>query len=79
MSFRGQFKSGVIVFDSPPPLPEGAVVEVQPVDPSSSAGRGRDDLPSWGDVLKDFVGKAKGLPPDMARNHDHYIHGTRKR
>jgi hypothetical protein len=79
MSYRGQFKAGVIVFDSPPPLREGAVVEVQPVDPSTSAGPKRDDLPSWGEVLKDFVGKAQGLPADMARNHDHYIHGTRKR
>jgi hypothetical protein len=35
--------------------------------------------PTWGEVFKDFVGKAKGLPSDMARNHDHYIHGTRKR
>jgi len=78
MSYRGHFKSGVIVFDSPPPLGEGAVVEVQPVDQSTSAGPGRENLPTWGEVLKDFVGKARGLPADMARNHDHYIHGTRK-
>jgi hypothetical protein len=26
--------------------------------------------------LMKFAGVVKGLPRDMARNHDHYIHGT---
>ena len=30
-------------------------------------------------VLQRWAGKASGLPPDMAENHDHYIHGARKR
>ena len=30
-------------------------------------------------VLERWSGKAEGLPPDMAENHDHYIHGARKR
>ena len=25
--------------------------------------------------LSDFDGKAEGLPADLARNHDHYLHG----
>ncbi len=29
--------------------------------------------------LKPFVGAAKGLPADLAKNHDHYIHGTPKK
>jgi len=29
-----------------------------------------------GEVLLDFAGTAEGLPRDMARNHDHYLHGT---
>jgi hypothetical protein len=78
MTFMGRYKNGVVVFDAPPSLPEGATVEVAPiatiappdVEPQES---------TWGEVLKDFVGKAKGLPADMARNHDPYIHGTRKR
>lgn len=28
---------------------------------------------------KSFIGKAHGLPSDFAAQHDHYIHGTRKR
>ena len=26
-----------------------------------------------------FVGLADGLPEDMAKNHDHYLHGAPKR
>jgi hypothetical protein len=31
MTFRGQFKNGVVVFAEPPELPEGAAVEVAPI------------------------------------------------
>ena len=31
MTFRGHFKNGVVVFDVPPPLPEGAPVDVAPL------------------------------------------------
>jgi hypothetical protein len=29
-----------------------------------------------GDALLALAGTAEGLPSDMARNHDHYLHGT---
>ena len=29
--------------------------------------------------LKQFVGAAQRLPSDMARNHDHYLHGRPKK
>lgn len=37
-----------------------------------------DDSPAtaWDEVLKDFVGKAEGLPADLATNHDRYLHGA---
>ena len=28
--------------------------------------------------LKQFAGVVRGLPNDMARNHDHYLHGRPK-
>jgi len=28
-----------------------------------------------GQGLKRFAGAVRGLPSDMARNHDHYLHG----
>lgn len=30
------------------------------------------------DALLKWAGQAKGLPPDLAQNHDHYLHGTPK-
>ena len=32
-----------------------------------------------GDALLEVAGTAEGLPRDMARNHDHYLHGTPRR
>ena len=31
------------------------------------------------DALLEFAGTAEGLPPDLAENHDHYLHGTPKK
>ena len=79
MTYRGQFRNGVVVFEQPPPLAEGASVEVAALEDQHQQVEPVSDAPTWAEVLKDFIGKAKGLPADMARNHDHYIHGTRKR
>ena len=37
MTFRGHFKNGVVVFDEPPPLVDGAAVDVAPA--GERAGR----------------------------------------
>jgi hypothetical protein len=55
--FRGHVRNGLVVFDEPVPLPEGAEVRVEPVAAAMRA------------TLAD-------LPADMAKNHDHYVHGT---
>jgi len=34
---------------------------------------------AWSDLMKDFAGKAQGLPSDMAENHDHYLHRAAKK
>jgi hypothetical protein len=31
------------------------------------------------DALLEFAGTAEGLPPGLAENHDHYLHGAPKR
>lgn len=36
-------------------------------------------IPSIYETLKDFVGKAEGLPPDASVNLDHYLYGLPKR
>ena len=34
---------------------------------------------SWGEALIEVAGTGRGLPSDLAQNHDHYIHGTPRR
>lgn len=72
MTYRGRVKNGVIVLDLPAALPEGAEVDVKAVQPV-------EEIPTLYERMKDVIGIIDGLPPDMAENHDHYIHGTPKR
>ena len=72
MSYRGIVKNGVIVLDGPQILPEGACVEIN-YPTSDAAGS------TLGQRLQQLAGIAKGLPEDMAENHDHYIHGRQKK
>lgn len=72
MVYHGHIKGGNIIVDEPIALPDGARVKIE-LEPADEAG------PSWLEVFRDFIGKAEGLPPDLAKNHDHYIHGTRKK
>jgi len=69
MEYRGTVRNGVVVLESGEKPMEGTPVRVVPVE----------EPPTWGEVFEDVTGKAVGLPPDMARNHDHYLHGLPKR
>jgi hypothetical protein len=69
----------MVVFDGGRPLADGTLVEVAPVSQPEGKSVAPAGEPTWAEVLKDFIGKADGLPSDMADNHDHYIHGTPKR
>jgi len=71
MSYRGHIENGAVVLDEPAPLAEGARVRVEPEEPEREL--------TLAERLKDVVGILKGLPPDLAAQHDHYIHGTPKR
>ena len=68
MKYSGKVKDGVVVLEGSPPLKDGTVVAVEPVEAPVAS-------PGLGQRLKPFSGSAKGLPTDMARNHDHYLHG----
>jgi len=70
MSYRGHIRNGVVVFDEPVALPDGAAVRVEQVP----AGK-----ISLAERMKDVIGIAKGLPRDLAENHDHYLHGRPKK
>jgi hypothetical protein len=76
MTYKGTVKHGVIVLEGGVELQDGTKVRVEPVAaPKSNGGK----IPTLAERLKNVIGKAEGLPPDMAENHDHYIHGTPKR
>ena len=77
MTLHGQVRGGVIVFDPPVALPEGAEVQVQVVH--SPAEQAATEPQSLYERLKPFVGAAQGLPADFAAQHDHYLYGTPKR
>lgn len=72
MSFEGTIVNGTVVFDEPPPLPDGTRVDVVAKKEPEAAS-------SLGAMLLRHAGKAKGLPEDAAAQHDHYLYGTPKR
>ncbi len=78
MVYRGHVENGMIRLDDAPTLPEGMEVEVR-VLAENSAMEGEEETPSLYERLKDVVGKAEGLPPDLAENHDYYLHGQPRR
>ena len=71
MTYTGHVKNGVVVLDEPVALPEGIEVRVEPV--------GTGERKSLADRLRGVIGVSEGLPSDMARNHDHYLHGGAKK
>lgn len=78
MTVHGHVKNGVVVVDGPVVLPEGAVVRMEVVDSLTNEATGNGSPGTLSEKLLKYAGKASGLPRDLARNHDHYIHGTPK-
>ena len=72
MNLEGTIQNGVVVLDDGLQLPDGTRVEVIVRVPSAKPATLRERL------LK-LAGTVDDLPADMARNHDHYIHGSPKR
>jgi hypothetical protein len=72
MSFEGTVQNGVVVFDAQTPLPEGTRVEILVKHEGAAK-------PTLRERLLKLAGTVDDLPKDMARNHDHYIHGAPKK
>ena len=72
MSLEGTVQNGVVVLENGQHLPEGARVDVivreTPAPPATLPQR----------LLK-LAGTVDDLPADMAKRHDHYIHGAARR
>ena len=69
MEFKGKVTGGVVVPEQGVSLPEGADVRIEIVEQPQT---------TLSERLMKLAGTARGLPPDMARNHDHYLHGRPK-
>lgn len=75
MEYIGRVQNGVIVLEGEPPLEDGTIVRVEPVErPRQASAAGK-----LSEMLLGFAGQAKDLPPDIAENHDHYLHGLPKK
>ena len=70
MEYKGKVSRGVVVLEQGVELPEGAEVRVELIEPRGGTVGAR---------LMRFAGRAKDLPPDIAENHDHYLHGHPKK
>jgi hypothetical protein len=83
MTARGKIKNGKVVLDDPNALPDGTEVEVRPAKKRKPTGKAKKPKTkarpkTLADRLANVMGKATGLPPDAAANHDHYLYGTPK-
>lgn len=74
MELQGTVHKGVIVVDAGNSLPEGTRVTIV-----VEAKDKRDEGITLKDRLLKLAGTIDDLPSDMARNHDHYIHGVPER
>jgi len=74
MVCRGHVENGVIRLADGLALPEGVEVEVRLLAENAPQER-EEKIPSLYERLRNVVGKAEGLPPDLAENHDYYLHG----
>jgi hypothetical protein len=71
MVYRGRIDNGVVVLEGNASLPEGAIVDVVPVEPEPS-------LPAGDDLYRlDSLAAPTGIP-DLALNIDHYLYGHPK-
>lgn len=78
MPHRGCIKNGLVEPVEPFPWPEGTEVTVDVATPSDNETPD-DAPPTLYEQLKPLIGKATGLPADLAENHDHYLHGRPKK
>lgn len=78
MSYRGHVEDGVVVLDDDVHLPEGMAVNIEPAT-STSMEPVAENIPTLFERLRPFVGAVEGLPSDLVKNHDHYLHGAAKK
>ncbi len=76
MTCIGKVSKGAVILPPEIKLPEGMELMVTIPD---VANPDETIAPTLEELFSPVAGKATGLPTDMAENHDHYLHGVRKR
>lgn len=79
MTYRGRVKNGVVVLEPGVRLREGMDVRVEPVGEAETVTESTPEVQALCEGLLSFSGVVQEGPADLARNHDHYLHGTPKR
>ena len=89
MTYQGTVQNGVVVFSGGVSLPDGTHVTVLPREAESSAEVAAPPPPAFdasmsiGEPLAALGRWAETfpteLPTDLAKNHDHYLHGLPKK
>jgi hypothetical protein len=78
MNYEGTVQNGVVVLAGGQTLPEGTVVHVLPQTTQGVAAKKEDSRTIWEKLTalgRDVESEPCDLPPDLAANHDHYLHG----
>ena len=71
MIYHGHIENGSVVVEGRLDLPDGTEVRIEPMNTNSET--------TLGQRLLKHAGTAKGLPSDLARNHDHDLYGMPKK
>ena len=89
MTYRGHVEGGMIVLEGKKRPPAGAAVKVvliaasthrkSAASPTRKVSGPAGKASNLSAVLLRHAGKGRKLPRDLARNHDHYLHGTPKK
>jgi hypothetical protein len=75
MTYRGRIENGIVAMEPGANLREGTDVYVEPVSTAEGTPEGSPEVRDLRKGLLAFSGVVKGGPSDLARNHDHYLHG----
>ena len=78
MTYKGHVKDGVVVLVEPADLKDGDRVSVRPLRRRGKSTKKPKRPLTLYERLKPVIGMAKGLPHDLAENHDHYLYGRPK-
>jgi hypothetical protein len=84
MTINGHVENGKIVLDESVPLTEGMKVRIEllqapPPDNGQTEGKDQQSELSFYERHKSWIGSINDLPPDYAKNIDHYLYGAPKK